>query len=269
MDERQRALNDEGRALWDQKAEFWDALHGDQGNRFHQRLVSPSVERLLDLKPGECVLDIACGSGVLARRLAALGGRVTAVDFSAELMERAKARRQDGGEPIQYSVVDATDEAALLTLGEGQYPAVVCTMALMDIPVIAPLYRAVRRLLSAEGRFVFAIGHPAFNSTTPVMCLEREEVESGTLIRHSLKLSAYLNNPPFKAMGAPGEPVTHTYYHRPLQQLLNEAFAAGLILDGLEEPAFSEADAEPERPLSWSNFSQFPPVLVGRLRPGI
>jgi cyclopropane fatty-acyl-phospholipid synthase-like methyltransferase len=40
------------------------------------------VERLLALQPGERVLDVACGNGVMARRLALLGGRVTAVDFS-------------------------------------------------------------------------------------------------------------------------------------------------------------------------------------------
>ncbi len=75
MDNEQQALNDEGRALWDQKAAFWDTLHGDAGNKFHRQLVSPAVERLLALRAGERVLDIACGSGVMARRLAELGGR--------------------------------------------------------------------------------------------------------------------------------------------------------------------------------------------------
>src|SRR5262245_12952222 len=104
-----KRLNDEGRELWNQKAKFWDELHGDKGNRFHQELVSPAVERLLNLQAGERVLDIGCGNGVLARRLAELGGKVMAIDFSAELIELAKGR---GGD-IDYRVVDATDEAAL------------------------------------------------------------------------------------------------------------------------------------------------------------
>lgn len=161
-------LNTVGRDLWDQKAAFWDNLHGDEGNRFHRSLVSPSVERLLDLQPGERVLDIACGNGVMARRLAALGGQVTAVDFSAALIEKARTRQQAAGTPISYAVADATDETALLSLGEGQFEAITCTMALMDMPVITPLYRAVRRLLTPTGRFVFATSHPAFNSSNPV-----------------------------------------------------------------------------------------------------
>jgi 2-polyprenyl-3-methyl-5-hydroxy-6-metoxy-1,4-benzoquinol methylase len=268
MDDQQKALNDEGRTLWDQKAAFWDALHGDEGNAFHRQLVSPAVERLVALKPGERVLDIACGSGVMARRLAALGGNVTAVDFSASLVERARARGQTSGEPIQYEVADATHEDALAALGEGQYDAIVCTMALMDMPVIAPLYRAVRRLLETNGRFVFASAHPAFNSNNPIFLAEMADTDGQARVSHTLKIPAYLDIPPSKQMGAPNEPVPHYYYHRPLHQLLGEAFAAGLVLDGLEEPAFSPKDAEGARPLSWFHYWQIPPVLAARLRCG-
>jgi 2-polyprenyl-3-methyl-5-hydroxy-6-metoxy-1,4-benzoquinol methylase len=267
MDKHQRALNDEGRELWNQKAEFWDRLHGDEGNLFHRRLVSPAVERLLALKPGERVLDVSCGSGVLARRLAALGGRVTAVDFSSALIEKARWRRQPSGEPIRYNVVDATDEEALAALGEGQFDAVVCTMALMDMPVIAPLYRAVRRLLQPAGRFVFATSHPAFNSNNPVFVAEMADHDGRLESSYALKITAYLDIPPTKGTGAPNEPTPHYYYHRPLYQLLGEAFAVGLVLDGLEEPGFGPADANPSRPLSWGSMWQMPPIMAGRMRP--
>lgn len=267
MDDQARILNEEGRTLWDQKATFWDELHGDEGNKFHRRLISPAIEKLLALRPGERVLDIACGSGVMARRLAQLGGRVTAVDFSTALLERAQARRQSSGTPIHYAVVDATDEEALAALGEGEYDAVVCTMALMDMPLITPLYRAVRRLLRADGRFVFATAHPAFNSNNPVFNVERGD-QGGVMVTHrTLKIANYLDIPPTKGMGAPNEPVPHYYYHRPLHQLLGEAFAAGLCLDGLEEPAFNAEDADPARPLAWDSFTQIPPILAARLRP--
>ncbi len=264
MDEAQRTLNDEGRDLWNQKATFWDQLHGDEGNRFHRSLVEPAVLRLLALEPGEAVLDIACGSGVLARRLADLGGQVTAVDFSEGLLERARARSE--GRSIRFAVADATDEAALAALGEGQFPAITCTMALMDMPAITPLYRAVRRLLAPGGRFVFVIPHPVFNSAPFTLAIERELRDGQMSFRRSLKLDAYLDYPPYKSEGAPGDTVPHTYYHRPLHQILGEAFAAGLMVDGLEEPGYGPDDAEPERPMAWSNFPQFPAVLAARLR---
>ena len=266
MNEQAQALNDEGRALWDQKAEFWDALHGDEGNRFHRTLISPAVERLLTLQAGERVLDIACGSGVMARRLAELGGRVTAVDFSASLIARAQTRGQRGGVPIEYGVADATDEDALVVWGEGQYDAVVSTMALMDMPVLAPLYRAVRRLLKANGRFVFATAHPAFNSSNPIFAMEQADHNGELVVTRTFKIAGYLDIPPVKAVGAPNEPVPHYYYHRPLHELLGEAFAAGLVLDGMEEPTFDPEHADPTRPLTWYNFPQFPPVMAARLR---
>jgi 2-polyprenyl-3-methyl-5-hydroxy-6-metoxy-1,4-benzoquinol methylase len=254
------------REAWDEKAAFWDSLHGDEGNDFHRRLVGPSVERLLAVTPGERVLDVACGSGAMARRLAVLGARVIAVDFSSGLLERARGRGQPGGEPIQYGVVDATDEEALAAIGEGQFDAVVCTMALMDMPEIAPLYRAVRRLLRQDGRCVIATTHPAFNSNNPVFSSEREDRDGRLTVNHSLKIAAYLSVPPTEAMGARGEPTSHTNYHRPLHALIGEAFAAGLILDGLEEPAFPRVDSDSVRPLTWDSVWQFPPVLTMRLR---
>ena len=80
-----RRLVSETQAIWDGKAEFWDARMGE-GNPFQLVLVGPAAERLLMLQPGERVLEIACGNGVFARRLARLGGRITATDFSRRFL---------------------------------------------------------------------------------------------------------------------------------------------------------------------------------------
>jgi 2-polyprenyl-3-methyl-5-hydroxy-6-metoxy-1,4-benzoquinol methylase len=269
MNEDQQKRNAESREIWDQKAEFWDSLHGDSGNKFHRALVLPAVEKLLALQTGERVLDVACGNGVMSRRLAELGAKVTATDFSPKLIERARRRGQSAGEPIDYRVVDAVDENALIALGEGQFDAIVCTMALMDMPVIDPLFRSARRLLTPDGRFVFATAHPAFNSSNPIFVAELEDRDGEEIIAHSLKIKAYLDIPPVKAVGASNEPAPHFYYHRPLHELLGSAFAAGFVLDALEEPAFSPEDGDPTRLTFWTNVWQMPPVLAGRLRPTV
>ena len=257
-----KKLNDEGRELWNRKAVFWDALHGDYGNAFHRRLVEPSTLELLELIPGEALLDVGCGNGALARRLAERGARVTAFDFSDELIRLAKRRSPTGG-AIEYLVLDATDEAAMMQLGAGRFDAVACTMALMDLPTIAPLFRAAARLLRAGGRFVFATQHPAFNSNNPIFVHEKEDRDGVVSDHYAVKLRAYLDLPPVKGAGAPGEPSPHYYYHRPLGELLRPAFAAGFVLDALLEPAFNQEDADG---LSWLNLTQIPPVLAGRLR---
>lgn len=267
MDDRARAQNEEGRQIWDAKADFWDHLHGESGNRFHRTFVAPGVIELLHLQAGERVLDIACGNGTLARQLAALGAAVTAVDFSAQLIERARTYPQRSESPITYDVADATDEAALVGLGEGTFDAVVCTMALMDMPVIAPLYRAARRLVSAQGWLVIATAHPAFNSCNPIFYAELADDKGALIQSQGVKIRGYLDVPPTKGAGAPGEPEPHYYFHRPLHELLGEAFAAGWVLDGLLEPKLKPTDVDATRLLGWFGVPQIPPVLVVRLRP--
>lgn len=259
-----RRLVPETRAIWDGKAEFWDDRMGD-GNRFQLVLVGPATERLLALQPGERVLDIACGNGVFARRLARLGARVTATDFSLRFLELARARSEPGDE-IDYRLADATDEEQLLSLGEGQFDAVVCNMALMDMPVIDPLFRATRRLLRPGGRLVFAVPHPAFNSNDTTHVMELEDRAGEVVESLSIKVRGYLHVPPGKGAGIVGEPAPHWYFHRPLAELLGACFAAGLVIDSLEEPAFPPEPERSKQPFSWINLTDFPPVLAVRAR---
>ncbi len=262
-----RRLNEEGRELWDLKAMFWDELHGEEGNLFHWRLVEPSVLRLLQLQEGETVLDIGCGNGALTRRLAGAGARVTGIDFSREMVRLAVARSCNEAVNIDYFVVDATDKEALLALGAARFDAIVCSMTLMDIPTVVPLFEAASNLLRDGGRLVFSTMHPAFNSNNPIFVQEKEDRDGVVSTTFAVKIRDYLEMPPVKGSGAPDEPNPHYYYHRPLSELLGYAFAAGFVLDGLLEPAFADEDADLGDGLSWLQLSQIPPVLTGRLRP--
>lgn len=261
-----KQLNDEGRELWNQKARFWDELHGEYGNVFHRKLVEPSVLRLLDLRAGESVLDAGCGNGVIARRLARAGAVVTAFDYSAAMLALARARDSAVGVRVDYHLIDATDEAALLRLGLQRFDAITCSMALMDMPAIGPLFAAASQLLKPAGRFVFATMHPAFNSNNPVFLHEKEDRDGLVSEHFSVKLRHYLDMPPVKGSGAPGEPTPHYYCHRPLGELLGTAFAAGFVLDALLEPAYEAEAKGSSSNLGWSRFRQFPPILSGRLR---
>ena len=62
--------------------------------------------RLLDLQPGMSVLDLACGHGELANRLAARGCRVTGLDSSAVFLDRARADAAAAGVSADYVAGD-------------------------------------------------------------------------------------------------------------------------------------------------------------------
>jgi 2-polyprenyl-3-methyl-5-hydroxy-6-metoxy-1,4-benzoquinol methylase len=262
------SLNEDVRRIWDAKAAFWDERMGD-GNAFQLELIGPAVEGLLAIQPGERVLDVGCGNGVSTRRLAELGAHVLGIDYSARFLELARARVTPHDERIDYLLVDASDEAALLALGEGQFDALVCNMVLMDMADIDPLLRAARQLLTPAGRFVFSIQHPAFNSNDVRLCAEAETAPDGREITtHSVRITDYLTTPAGKGSGMPDEPEPHWYFHRPMHQLFGAFFRAGFVLDGLEEPRFAQDRPDSDdRTLSWFNLPGIPPVLVARCIP--
>lgn len=254
-------------AIWDRNAAFWDERMGE-GNDFVKVLIDPAMERLLELQPGWRVLDVACGNGLYARRLAAAGAKVVAFDIAPEMIAHARRRGGPHDAAIDYRVLDATDEAALLTLGEGGYDAAICHMALMDMAEIAPLMRALARLLRPGGRFVFSVLHPCFNSAHVMHMAELEEREGEGVTSYSLKVRGYITPTVDRGVAIRGQPELQYYFHRPLQDLLGAAFQAGLVLDGLEERAFPPGHPGGAHPLTWSgHYSEFPAVLVARLRP--
>jgi 2-polyprenyl-3-methyl-5-hydroxy-6-metoxy-1,4-benzoquinol methylase len=258
-------LNRETQEIWDQNAAFWDEYMGE-GGVFQRKLIGPATERLLALKPGEHVLDIACGNGAFSRRLAQLGAGVVAFDFSSAFVDRAKARTTEHADRMDYRVIDATDEAQLLSLGQQQFDAAVCSVAMMDMVTIEPLMSALAQLLKPDARFVFSILHPCFNSGTGMRRVIEEEDRDGEIIDvYAVKISNYATPTTYKGLGVVGQPVPQYYFHRPLNVLFNTCFHAGFVLDALEEPVFDQ-NALPNRPFSWESFHEIPPVLIARLR---
>jgi SAM-dependent methyltransferase len=258
--------NAEAKRAWDSNALFWDARMGE-GNDFFSTLVWPVASRLLDPRPGERILDAACGNGLAARRLAKAGVEVVAFDFSEELVGIARERSRSL--PIEYRELDATDWAGLLALGEGSFDAALCNMALMDVADVRPLFEALPRLLKAGGRFVFSVLHPCFNNSAAVQGGELEDRAGTLLTTYWVRVSRYLTPFTQKGLAMPGQPVPHPYFHRPLSALLGEGFRAGLVADALEEPSFPPENVSGSIPFSWNGrFHEIPPALVVRMRPG-
>jgi SAM-dependent methyltransferase len=261
-------LNQEARADWERLAAWWDAQVGEDANL----AVRPAVRRLLDLRSNERVLEIACGNGALARELARDGAWVLATDFSAEFLRLADERTRaypDLAARIEYRLVDATDRAQLASLGDGQdFDAAICVMGLMDMPAIDPLMGAVAHLLKPDGRFVWTVVHPCFNTRGGSMVIEQEDREGELVTTYAIKVRRYLEPLAARGLGIVGQPVPHYSFERPLGVLFGGAFRAGLVLDSLEEICPPVPD-DPSRlhTFSWAHFQDIPAFLVARMRP--
>ena len=252
--------------VWDRLAEWWDDKIGD-GNPTQDLLVHPASERMLELRPGDQVLDIACGAGRFTRRMAELGAAVVAVDHSEAFIRRACQRTTDNIGQIDYRVVDAADPEALIALGEARFDAAICTMALMDMASIEPLISTLPRLLKPGCRFVFSVTHPVFNSGTVRRIAEEHDRDGAPVTSFGAIVTDYMTPYVHMGIGIRGQPEPQHYFHRPIFMLLNTCFKHGFVLDRLEELALPrELERESGPPLSWMRFHEIPQVLVARMR---
>lgn len=253
------------REVWEQLAPWWDDQMGEDGAEFHRFGVRPAVMGLLGDVAGQRLLEIGCGNGSFARHLATQGAEVVATDQAEEFIRIASRRPGPG---VDYRQVDATSYEDLTGLGPGSFDGAVANMVLMDMPEVAPLYRALAVLLRPGGRFVFALSHPCFGygvqpnpdadragssrsrltarlwgwgeklSDLMPWELRRRTVERLAAMSSGLASLRYLEPRQMRAQAGPDQPVPHWYFHRPLQDLLNPAFDAGLVLDRVVEPRY-------------------------------
>jgi ubiquinone/menaquinone biosynthesis C-methylase UbiE len=251
--------------VWDRLADWWDDRIGN-GNEFQDYLIEPATERLLALKPGERVLDIGCGAGRFARRIAALGATVIAIDHAERFLNRARERTTENTERIEYLRLDASNPLALMSLGEESFDAAVCTMALMDMSSITPLISSLPRILKPQGRFVFSVVHPVFNSGTARHVAEQFEHDGEVMTRSGIAVTEYTEPFAYKGFGIPGQPEPQHYFHRPISLLFNTCFKYGFVLDDMEEPVFPrEFQSSSSSPFAYSQMPLVPPILVARM----
>ncbi|MCD2499722.1 class I SAM-dependent methyltransferase [Microbacterium nymphoidis] len=96
-----------GRDAWE---EHYLAASGPQGEGSAEEVDA----FIAALPPGACVLDVGCGDGTWARRIAAAGHTVLGVDYSLEAL--ALAGRFDD-DAVRYRFLNLNDRSAVLALG--------------------------------------------------------------------------------------------------------------------------------------------------------
>lgn len=195
---------------------------------------------------GRRVLEVGCGAGQCARRLAALGARVVGVDLSGAMLDRARALGRRPGSPAVAGLVQA--DARRLPFADGSFD--VAFSAYGAVPFVADPERVmaeVARVLRPGGRWVFAVTHP-------VRWAFPDDPGEGGLTA----TSSYFDRTPYVEEAADGT-VLYAEHHRTLGDRVRDLVAAGLRLVDLVEPEWPEGH---ER--VWGGWSP----LRGRRLPG-
>jgi SAM-dependent methyltransferase len=114
------------------------------------------VVQLLDPRPGERILDLGSGDGVLTEKIAAVGAKVVAVDAAPDMVAAAKARGLDArvipGQRLGF---------------DREFDAVFSNAALHWMRPQEAVLDGVRRALKPGGRFVAEMG--GHNNTAAIL----------------------------------------------------------------------------------------------------
>ncbi len=137
---------------WDKAAPFYDSAW--------QRQLKSAQEQMLNtasLQPGEQVLDVACGTGLVtlpAAEAVGSGGGITGTDISEGMIENARILATNNG--TKNAVFHRMDAEAL-DFPDNTFDVVLCALGLMYVPDPLQALREMHRVLNPGGRAVVLV----------------------------------------------------------------------------------------------------------------
>lgn len=139
---------------WDSSEEWYNRCVGEKGHYYHEAIILKSAVRLLDLKPGNSLLDLGCGQGVLERQIPKTV-QYTGIDNSKALLSDAKKMSIKG----EFLLGDVCAE---LPLKDQKFDAACFILSLqnMEFPELAIQQAALH--LKLGGKLLLVLNHPCF-----------------------------------------------------------------------------------------------------------
>jgi SAM-dependent methyltransferase len=124
-----------------------------------ETFTTPTAARLVNharVVAGQRVLDVACGTGVVAITAARAGARVTALDFTPQLLERAREHAQLAGVNVDFREGDAER----LPFDDGAFDVVLSQYGHMFAPTPDVVVSEMLRVLKPAGTIAFSTWPP-------------------------------------------------------------------------------------------------------------
>lgn len=203
---------------WDVSAKAWIEGQGELGDTSRRVILDPCVDRLLADVEGLSILDVGCGEGRYARKLAARGAIVTGIDPVQEFLDIAQQKLPSG------TFIKAFAES--LPLPDASFDIVLSYLTIIDMPDYVAAIREMVRVLKPEGRIVVATVSNVASTTDGWV----KDAAGAKLYR---TVDRYMEE---FSMDLAWMGIEIVNFHRPLSAILGVFFECGLVMDGFFEP---------------------------------
>ena len=218
------------RDLWDRKANEWHVQVQDSGDRNRRFNSDPVLWRFLGSIEGCKVLDAGCGTGYLARQLAAKGAHVVGIDFSTKMIELARTLTVERGLEVDYRIDSC---ATMATIADASIDKLISNYVLQDFPELAEAAHSFHRVLRNDGIASLVFTHPCFPQS------DETDLQPDGSVTYRWQM-AY-----FEEHEVEEEPWSHftspfVSYHRPLSAYWRAFKDAGFDVIDFDEPVVAE-----------------------------
>lgn len=208
---------------WDDVAQWYDGWVGKDGSEHHQKLAIPALLNCLDLTKQSKLLDIGCGTGVLAPYINKTGASYLGIDISPKLISIAKKYHGKYG---TFTVGDA--RRLHQYFAADSFDACVFLLSIQDMNPLDNVLQQTALILREGGTVALLLVHPCF----------RIPRQSGWGYEKARKLQyrridRYLT--PLKIPMKQHKRGTTISFHRPLSTYINTLGQYGLVIDKLDE----------------------------------
>ena len=210
---------------WEPVEKWYHGLVGEEGHYYHRQIILPGVLKLMG-QPS-AVLDLACGTGVLARHLPT-DAVYTGVDAAPSLIKAAKDHTKNPKH--DFFIADITKP---LKLKRQDYSHATIILALQNLEFPEQAIINAYKHLRPQGTLILVLNHPCFRipRQSSWQVDESKKIQYRRIDRYYTDMKIPIHAHPSQG----GESQTSLSFHHPLSAYSQWLFKAGFYIEIIEE----------------------------------